>query len=123
MGLGNGNLNVKPYKFGELVPSESSPEGKENEISNFEMKSLKDAAKFKNNITENVIRSERKHEKDKSFSILPLVREHRGIVDQEERDYEKAVSDEVERRVKALYDETKQAAYQKGHQEGYEGRL
>ena len=122
MGLGEGNLNVKPYKFGELIPPESSKGTQESgdQISNFEMKSLKDAAKFQNNISDNIIRTERKHEKDKSFSILPLVREHRGIVDQEERDYEKTVSDEVERRINALYEETKNNAYQKGHQEGYE---
>jgi flagellar assembly protein FliH len=120
MALGNGNTNVKPYKFGELVPSENETTQNTDQVSKFEMKSLKDAANFKNNITDNVIRTERGFEKDSAFSILPLVREHRGIVDQEQRDYEEAIQNEVDRRLKALYEETRQQAYQEGHQEGYQ---
>lgn len=119
MSLDDENLKVKPYKFGKLIPS-SSDDGEPNVVTNFEMKSLKDAANFKNNISAEVIRTERKLEKGSSFSILPLVREHRGLVEQEEKDYEAAIEAEVQRRLGELYEQTKEQAYQEGHQEGYE---
>lgn len=120
MALPKKRLNVQPYKFGELVPSSSSQTGEPNVVKTFEMKSLKDAAQFKNNISDDVIRKERGLERQSSFSINPLVREHRGIIAQEEKDTEEAIQAEVERRVNALYDDTKNAAFQAGHQEGYE---
>ncbi|MEX1098795.1 MAG: hypothetical protein WEB87_00130, partial [Bacteriovoracaceae bacterium] len=70
-------FDVKPFKFGQLAPE--AGEEKSEAVSAFELKSLKDASAFKNNISEEVIRKERGFEKEKSFSILPLVREHRGL--------------------------------------------
>ena len=60
MGLQSDKTKVKPYKFGELVPSSSDETGEPNVVKPFEMKSLKDAAQFKNNISDEVIRNERK---------------------------------------------------------------
>lgn len=119
MSLPEDELKVKPYQFGKLIPSIDDA-GEPNVVSDFEMKSLKDAANFKNNISEEVIRSERELESGSAFSILPLVKEHRGLLDQEERDYEATIEAEVQRRLKELYDKTKEQAYQDGHQEGYE---
>ena len=119
MSLHDDEMKVKPYRFGELIPT-ADDGGEPNVVTNFEMKSLKDAANFKNNISEEVIRHERTLEKGTAFSILPLVKEHRGLLDQEERDYEEAIEAEVERRLQELYTKTKEQAYQVGHQEGYE---
>lgn len=119
MSLDDENLKVKPYRFGKLIPTQDEG-GEPNVVSNFEMKSLKDAANFKNKITDEVIRSERKLEQGSAFSILPLVKEHRGLLEQEQQDYEAAIEAEVQRRLNELYDQTKEKAYQDGHQEGYE---
>ena len=66
-------FDVKPFKFGQLVPNADQEAVSElEEVSSFEMKSLKDASAFKNSISEDVIRMERGFAKAKSFSINPL---------------------------------------------------
>src|SRR5690554_5867799 len=108
-------LDVKPFRFGQLNPGK---EGTASEgPSSFELKPLKDGRSEKNN--EKDIRVERKHEREKSFSILPLVREHRGIKGQEERDIEDQIEREVRSRLNAVVEEAKQDGYRAGHQEGY----
>lgn len=112
------DLKVTPYKFGELSPSSTvdSPE----KFSEFQLQSFKDAALAKNNITEDKIRTERKFEKEKAFSILPLVREHRGLVSQEDRDIEEMIQEEVKRRVSQLQEETYNQAFKQGVDKGYQ---
>lgn len=112
-------FNVKPFRFGQLVPEGGEGSGI-NEVSSFELKSLRDTSAFKNQITEEVIRKERGFEKDKSFSILPLVRDHRGLKAQEEKDYREAIEGEVQARLNAAVEQARQEGYQMGHQEGYQ---
>lgn len=114
-------FDVKPFKFGQLVPTEGASESEQplEEVSSFELKSLKDASAFKNNITDDVIRQERGFAREKSFSINPLVQEHRGLRAQEERDYEQAVEQEVQRRLSQAVEQAKEEGFQTGHQEGY----
>lgn len=114
-------FEVKPFRFGQLVPEEGdgSDRPATKEVSSFELRSLKDTSAFKSQITEEVIRTERGFEKDKSFSILPLVREHRGIKSQEEADYRNSIEKEVEARVQAAIEQARQEGFQAGHQEGY----
>ena len=96
-------FDVKPFKFGQLVPNADQEAVSElEEVSSFEMKSLKDASAFKNSISEDVIRMERGFAKAKSFSINPLVEEHRGLKAQEERDYHEKVEEEVQKRLAAM---------------------
>lgn len=110
-------FDVKPFKFGNLVPEEGNALGEE--IETFELRSLKDAAAFKNQINEEVIKAERTHAREKSFSILETVREHRGLKDQEEREYRDTVESEVQARVKAAIEQAREEGYRAGHQEGY----
>lgn len=111
-------FDVKPFRFGELRPQggDSRPNG---EVSPFELKSLRDSSSFKERFTEDDIREERAQEKDKSFSILPLVREHRGLKQQEERDYAEAIERETQARVEAAVEESRREGYRAGHEEGY----
>ncbi len=113
-------FDVKPFKFGQLVPNADQEAVSElEEVSSFEMKSLKDASAFKNSISEDVIRMERGFAKAKSFSINPLVEEHRGLKAQEERDYHEKVEEEVQKRLAAMVEQAKEQGFQAGHQEGY----
>lgn len=111
-------FDVKPFKFGELTPNPGSS-AETPEVSSYEARSLKELGAFKNNISEEVIRTERGFEKDKSFSILPLVREHRGLKAQEDRDYQTSIEQEVEARVQAAIEQARLDGYRAGHEEGY----
>lgn len=107
------DTEIKPFKFGQLVPSQKHS-AQPGAVDKFEMKPLGDAARLKNNLTDEIIRQEREYEAASSFNIDPVVREHRGITTQEADDYEKAVAEEVERRLKELSD----GAYQQGLSDG-----
>ncbi len=52
----------------------------------------------------------------KNFAISPIVKEHRGLLEQERDERERKIRDEVERRVDILREE----AFQQGFQEGIE---
>ena len=116
-------FDVKPFTFGQLSPDSGGGDSEgaktPNVISTFELKSIKDASAFKQDVSQEVIRQERGLEKEKSFSILPLVRQHRGLKDQEEKDLEQAIEQEVQKRLQAAAEEARQEGYQAGHQEGY----
>lgn len=114
--LKNSKFDIKPFEFGSLVPQNN--EFTEGEISEFEMKSLKDAANIKNDITDDIIRAERKYEAGSSFEIDPVIREHRGLNRQEAEDFENAVSEEVEKRLKQLSNQAYQEGVSAGRQEG-----
>lgn len=109
---------VKDFQFGQLVPSDG-----ENTIINsesFELKSLKDASGFKNSITDEVIRSEREFEANSSFEIDKVVKDHRGLTNQAEADYEQRVSAEVERRIQELKEQAYSEGFTKGQSDGIE---
>tara|TARA_Y100000385_G_C13055398_1_gene621733 strand:- start:636 stop:1448 length:813 start_codon:yes stop_codon:yes gene_type:complete len=113
MGIMKSDKNeIKPFKFGQLIPSQS--ERAPDEIVDFEMKPLAEAAQLKNNLTDEIIRAERAHEAASSFNIDPRIKEHRGLVNQEKQDYENAVAAEVARRLEDLSKE----AYNKGISDG-----
>lgn len=103
---------IQPFKFGQLIPSESKHAP--DEVVDFEMKPLSDAAQLKNDLTDDIIRTERAHEAASSFNIDPRIKEHRGLVNQEKQDYENAVAAEVERRLEKLSKE----AYNQGISDG-----
>lgn len=112
-------IDVKPFKFGSLIP-DSNQQSPQNDADAFKLDSLKEAAEKNNGVTGDVIRSERKHEAGSGFAINPLVREHRGITKQENEDYEKAVSEEVEKRLEQLSKNAYEEGLAKGKEEGME---
>ncbi len=114
----NEKMEVKPFSFGQLIPSEKEYE--EGEIVDYELKSLKDAGEFKNEISAEVIRGERERETASSFAIMPVIKEHRGLLSQEEDDYEQRVATEVAARIEILSQEAYQEGLETGRKEGFE---
>lgn len=108
--------SAKTFKFGQLVPREN--DYKEGEVSNFELKNLKDAADFKNSLNPEIIRTNRNEESRTNFNIDPRIREHRGLLAQEESDYEQRVAGEVSKRLELLSKEAYEDGLNKGREEG-----
>ncbi len=115
------NFEVRPFKFGQLDPNAGKePNSDIESVSEFELRSLKDASAFRSNISDDVIRKERDFESKSNFSILPLVREHRGLKEQEESEARDAIEAEVQKRVAATIEEARAQGHREGHQEGYQ---
>lgn len=112
----NIKADVKSFEFGQLVPQDS--EFDKDAVSDFELRSLKDAAAFKNNITPDIIRTEREHEANSGFAMDELVREHRGLRAQEDEDFENRVQAEVNARLEVLSKEAHTEGFEAGRQEG-----
>ncbi|MFA5583374.1 MAG: FliH/SctL family protein [Bacteriovoracaceae bacterium] len=105
------NSEIKPFVFSDLqsnhVVTQAKPEGYEFQnlsVENFQY----------DKPLEETIRTERKFEQKKSFKIDKVVRDHRGISEQESDDLEKRVAAEVQRRIDKVY----QAAFEQGLSEG-----
>jgi len=105
------NSEVKPFVFTDLqgthVITQPRPES-------FEFKDLEGAILHQEKPASETIRTERKFEKNNSFKIDQVVRDHRGISEQEHDDFEARVAQEVNKRVEEIY----QKAYEQGIQEG-----
>ena len=109
------DMEVKPFKLSELIPKEGNDAATE-----FKLNSLKDAAGFKQDITPELIRQEREFEGQSAFAIDSLVREHRGILEQENSDLEVRISEEVEKRIAILQKEAYETGLEQGRTEGVE---
>ena len=113
-------FDIKDYNFGQLVPGES--EGNDG-VQDYELKSLDEAANFKQSISEEVVRTEREMEAGAGFEISPEIRKQRGLKRQEEEDYENKIETEVQRRLELIkekaYVEGVKAGEEKGYVEAY----
>lgn len=118
------NAGIQDFKFGQLIPQEDNQETHghgDGFKKSFELKSLNAAQNIKHDLTEDNIRTERNLEaQSPAFSILDLVKEHRGLNRQAEDDFEKAVADEVERRLEEIGKRAYQEGIDKGMKEGHE---
>ncbi len=113
----NLNMDIEEFKFGQLIPND---DGHVKDTENFKLKSLNQAQDFKHNISPEKIRREREFESRSSFEILELVKQHRGLQNQADQDYEERVSAEVERRVLALKEQAVKDGFEAGREEGYQ---
>lgn len=87
----------------------------------FEFKPLlKGQQNFEKNEFQKVIKNEREFAKTTNFRVNPLVEEHRGFRDQEAREYEDRVEEEVKRRVAEIQDEAFKAGFDEGVNQGRE---
>lgn len=112
---------VKPFKFGQLNPDAGgAPKSEIDSVSDFELRSLRDSSGFKSGLSQEVIKEERNFESKKNFSILPLVREYRGLKQQEETEARDAIEAEVQKRVAQAIEEARSEGFRAGHQEGYQ---
>jgi flagellar assembly protein FliH len=66
------------------------------------------------------IKAERAFAKGSNFKVNPIVEQFRGLKDQEEREYEERVEDEVKRRVQAIQDDAFKAGFEEGVNQGRE---
>lgn len=110
---------VESFKFGELVPNSALDKDIVDKVLDYSFSDLQHASKIKNEITESEIRSEREFEKKSPFVISSMVREHRGIVDQENQDYEKRVNSEISTRMKVIKGDAYNEGFNTGKEEGY----
>lgn len=104
------NSEVQDFKFGQLRPTESV----DGVISDFELKALDPDADFNKIASPEEIRVEREHEWNSGFEIQKDVREHRGIKEQENQDFE----DRVEEEVKLRLSKREKRAYEEGFRSG-----
>ena len=66
------------------------------------------------------IKAERTHAKNTQFKINPIVEKHRGLKEQEDREYEEAVENEVNRRISEIQDDAFKAGFNEGVNQGRE---
>ncbi len=106
------NNDIKEYEFTNFT--EVSQE--KDTIKGFEFQEINKETPAQIESKQLGIKIERKYAQESNFAISPIVKQHRGINDQEEEERERRINDEVEIRL----DKFRQAAYEKGHQEGLE---
>jgi flagellar assembly protein FliH len=104
---------IQAYSFNEIssVPSNHS-------VKEFQLQELSGTALTKAKVSETVIRKEREFANQTHFKISSVVKEHRGIIKQEEEDYQKSVDQEIERRLKLIQEESYQAGFNAGLDKG-----
>jgi flagellar assembly protein FliH len=110
--------SVQPYNFTSLVPSQDGHDPEK--VVDFEFSSLAESQKLSTSITPEIIRIEREQEQDKLFNILETVKEHRGLKQQAQDDYEKRVQDEVDRILAQEREKAYKEGFDKGMAEGLE---
>jgi flagellar assembly protein FliH len=104
---------IQAYSFNEISSTTSNHSVKE-----FQLQELSGTALTKAKVSETVIRKEREFANQTHFKISSVVKEHRGIIKQEEEDYQRAVEQEIERRLKLIQEESYQAGFNAGLDKG-----
>lgn len=108
---------VTDYKFHNFTEVEEGNEA----VKLFEFKPLLTAAQtIEKNEFQKVIKSEREFAKTSQFKVNPIVEQFRGLKDQENREYEARVAEEVARRVAEIQDEAFKAGFEEGVNQGRE---
>jgi flagellar assembly protein FliH len=108
---------VTEYKFHSFNEIE---EGAEN-VKLFEFKPLLTAAQtVDKNDYQRLIKNERTAAKSTNFKVNPIVEQYRGFKDQESREYEDRVEDEVKRRLELIQDDAFKAGFDEGVNQGRE---
>ncbi|MFZ4713869.1 MAG: FliH/SctL family protein [Bacteriovoracaceae bacterium] len=100
---------IQSYSFNELNSTATS-----SKVTEFKLPDLSQKLTTKIKVPDNVIRKEREHATQSNFKISSMVKEHRGIVKQEEEDYQIRVETEVEKRLQTIQEEAYQAGYNAG---------
>ena len=103
--------DVQEYDFKRFDESDLSGAAHE-----YEFKEFSEFKKSQKEKIQPIIRIERETSRENNFRISPIVKEFRGIEEQEKNERERRIADEVERRVNAL----KEEAFREGFEEGVE---
>lgn len=108
---------VTPYEFHSFNEIEEGSDA----VKLFEFKPLLTASQTtEKRDFQKVIKSEREFAKTSMFKINPIVEEYRGFKEQESREYEDRVEEEVKRRVNEIQDEAFKAGFDEGVNQGRE---
>lgn len=67
---------------------------------------------------EEVIKIEREHAARTNFKVAPIVREHRGMIQQEETERENQIQNEVNRRLLVIEEEAYNKGFERGQNDG-----
>lgn len=109
------NSEIKTFKFSDLQGDHVVTSG---EFKNFSFEELTGESSHREKITEEIVRTERSFEQKNDFKIDGAVRNSRGLAKQEQSDFEKRISEEVNRRLKTAYQEAFTEGRLKGQEEG-----
>lgn len=108
---------VTEYKFHSFNEIEEGAES----VKLFEFKPLLTAAQtVDKNDFQRLIKNERAAAKNTNFKVNPIVEQYRGFKDQESREYEDRVEEEVKRRLELIQDDAFKAGFDEGVNQGRE---
>ena len=108
---------VTEYKFHNFNEVEEG----NDVVKMFEFKPLLTAAQtIEKNEFQKIIKTEREFAKSSQFKVNPIVEEYRGFKEQEDREYEDRVEQEVARRIAEIQDEAFKAGFDEGVNQGRE---
>ena len=106
---------IKPFQFSDLGSAQS---GSTSEFKKYNFPEVNGQVFKKQNVTEDVIRSERVSEQKHNFKIDEIVREYRGLSRQDQSDLEKRIQEEVQRRLDQAYKEAFAEGLAQGKEQG-----
>jgi flagellar assembly protein FliH len=111
------NTEIKNFEYSDLQGSHVV--GK-NQAKPFEFKNLINADLASTKISEEKIRIERNFANKSNFKVDDIVRDSRGIANQEQNDLEQRIQEEVRIRFELAYEDAYKEGIEKGKQEGRE---
>ena len=114
------NPDIKPFSFNDLKSDHVV--GGEKAFKAFSFQNF-DKAIDPHKVDDEQVRTERGFEKKNNFRIDDKVRQLRGLAGQEQNDTERAISEEVERRLALAYEDAYREGLEKGRLEGKEESL
>lgn len=116
--LGTGlDSEVKEYKF---ISLEGLPDVDTNfSVSEYEIKNLEGKIRTEKESVQPIIRKERSYAKDNLFEISDVVQKHRGIKEQEERDFQELVDKKVAEKFMEVKEQAYSEGFNKGRDEGF----
>lgn len=109
------HFDVSEYSFRNLKGAPPSGETSTYEFQDINSVSPKQAEEH-----QETIKIERAHAEKSNFKVAPIVREHRGMIQQEETERENQIQNEVNRRILLLEEEAYKKGFEKGQHDGRE---
>jgi flagellar assembly protein FliH len=106
---------IKSFEFSDLQGAHVVTKG---DFKPFAFGELTGEAMNETKVDDATLRSERSFEKNNNFKIDGAVRASRGIAKQEQSDFEKSITEEVNRRLEAAYADAYNEGLEKGRAEG-----
>lgn len=108
--------DIKDYQFQSFSPI---PDDTETPVE-YSFESFEDGVFQKKEKHQKTIKLERSQAEKHNFQIAPIVKEHRGLQEQEESEREKRILDEVAKRVSLIEEEAFRRGYEDGVKSGRE---